>query len=227
MEGGLEPIRPIAGSIPTHQARIAQSSIPKDLVGILCRKFDGDGLIVTKLSVDGMTQTAMYSAKYVPTKKLIEQQKWQKQHPSNNRDSNTLPPMGRKGRCLDKTRQWKVEPIVPIPMCCLFQRLMMIMKKKLQSICHSIRSEILCPFYAFAEGGTPVELDILTHWMLLLLCLRSSTTGGSSTVVAMVADRITNLTNDQGKIETFQGFFSAHYVQDPITKDIYNHGLKL
>ena len=43
----------------------------------------------------------------------------------------------------------------------------------------------------------------------------------------MVADRITNLTNDQGKIETFQGFFSAHYVQDPITKDIYNHGLKL
>jgi all-trans-8'-apo-beta-carotenal 15,15'-oxygenase len=239
-KGGLEPIQPITGSIPNHTARIVEGAIPVDLVGILCRNgagrirvggrkyghwFDGDGL-VSKLSLDGTTQTATYSAKYVPTKKFVEQQKLQReqqqqQKASNNKnDNNELPHLPVAGAWTKRgTGKWW-ENLLQFPANSANTNVWFVpttMKSSSKTNSHGG-----VKLFALAEGGTPMELDIDTL---------DSVDGGagetSGVVVAKDVSRITTVANQQGKQETFQGFFSAHYVQDPITKAIYNHGLQL
>ena len=231
-KGGFEPV-PIRG-IDLHDATLIEGKIPTDLVGTLFRNgpgririrnnkyghwFDGDGL-VTALCVNGSTQTATYSAKYVETERFVAQRTQdssKQQHKScddcdNDDDDDDDRGFASAGawtkRGKNDGRFW--ENVFAIPTNPSNTNVLYLdennSNKKVLS-----NGEAKFPgiggggsIYALAEGGPPVEMDPLT--------------------LETIGER--SFRSKSGD-ETAQSFFSAHYKKDPHTSVIYNHGLVL
>ena len=218
--GGLEPVQPISGGIPRHEARVIQGEIPKDLSGVLCRNgsgrirvgskryghwFDGDG-IVTKLTVDGLNQQATYEAKYVQTKRFTAQQELQRKSGSSQQEDQIYLPYPGAWTKRGTGNWW--ENMFRIPINPSNTNCLIVPNKEVSGDDGRSPLSSKLKLYALAEGGLPIEMDADT--------LDTRFDGkGVSNIGAKNSDA------------TIGSCFSAHYVQDPISGDIFNHGLVL
>ena len=197
-KGGLEPV-PVEG-IPVHDAEIIEGKIPEDLKGILCRNgpgrirignshyghwFDGDGL-VTRLAIDGEKQRATFSAKYVETERFQAQQRMDRKRgdvPFARAGAWTKNGMGKWWQNLFQL------PTDPSNTNVMFLP--------------GMNADDSPALFSISEGGTPIELDLMTL----------STLGEH------------RLGRREG--EKMKSFFSAHYSKDPLSGEIFNHGVIL
>ena len=210
-KGGLEPVPP--QGIPLHTLELVEGSIPKDILGVVCRNgpgrirvgnrqyghwFDGDGL-VSMLSIDGAKQQATFSAQYVQTDRFLaqEQLRLQKTGDDNNNNNNRLAKSGawtKRG-----TGKWW-QNLFAIPTNPANTNMMFITnnKKNPNDNANGDKPSL----YALCEGGLPYELDPTTLETMGEVKFSNPSTG-----------------------EVIKPFFSAHYSRDPMTGDIFNHGV--
>jgi all-trans-8'-apo-beta-carotenal 15,15'-oxygenase len=209
-KGGLEPVPP--QGIPLHTLELVEGSIPKDIQGVVCRNgagrirvgnsqyghwFDGDGL-VTKLSIDGAKQQATFSAQYVQTDRFLAQQKIQR---SSKKMGNV--PLAKSGAWTKRgTGKWW-ENLFAIPTNPANTNMMFINKKKNPNASPNPNDD-KPSLYAICEGGMPYEIDPTTLETVGEVQFASPSSG-----------------------ELMKPFFSAHYSRDPMTGDIYNHGVQI
>jgi all-trans-8'-apo-beta-carotenal 15,15'-oxygenase len=216
--GGLEPV-PVTIGIPKHSARVIEGSIPTDLKGMLCRNgpgririgetqyghwFDGDGLI-TQLIIDGSQQSATFQAKYVETERFLAQQ----QQLSSTATTTTAPtsrrvPLAKAGAWTKRGTGSRWENLFAIPTNPANTNVIFYPTPPLPSSASPSSSSSPPLMYALAEGGDPVKID----------CITLKTIGTEQ------------ITTTDGTVSC-KSFFSAHYVKDPLTGDIYNHGIVL
>jgi all-trans-8'-apo-beta-carotenal 15,15'-oxygenase len=209
--GGLEPVHP--GGIPLHEAKVVEGKIPDDLCGMLCRNgpgrirvgasqyghwFDGDGL-VSQLTLNGSKQKATFQAKYVETERFQAQQKVMREMKlSTDQSADQRIPLPKSGAWTKRgSKGSRWENLFAIPTNPANTNVIFYPNKGKDSTWHP-------RLYAIAEGGDPVLMD-------------------SQTLYTVGPEKITSKNHDV----TSKSFFSAHYAVDPITTEIYNHGLLL
>jgi all-trans-8'-apo-beta-carotenal 15,15'-oxygenase len=174
--GGLEPV-PTEGIQP-HQADIIEGKIPSDLQGMLCRNgpgririgdnqyghwFDGDGF-VTRLCIDGTSQTATYSGNYVETERFQAQQKIEQ------KTGNV--PLAQPGAWTKRGQGRWWENLFVIPTNPSNTNVIFFPNKQ---------GEATPSMYALSEGGSPVQMDPMTLDTIGPKPFQSSTTGESIT----------------------------------------------
>ncbi|KAG7353900.1 carotenoid oxygenase [Nitzschia inconspicua] len=208
--GGLEPVPP--EGITLHEAKVVKGRIPRDLKGMLCRNgpgririgpsqyghwFDGDGL-VQQLVIDGENQIATFQAKYVETTRFKAQQEMMKRSLNwSGQKLNRKIPFCKPGAWTKRGMGKWIDNIFAIPTNPSNTNVLFLPPRD-----GDIRRKVR--LYALAEGGDPVEMD-------------------SESLETLGAIKIHSLDGKEQSVS----FFSAHYTKDPITEDIYNHGLSL
>jgi all-trans-8'-apo-beta-carotenal 15,15'-oxygenase len=210
--GGLEPV-PSMG-IPCHKVEIIDGQIPADLHGMLCRNgpgririgetqyghwFDGDGLI-TQLVVDGIRQAATFQAKYVETDRFVAQQKLMSKETTTHGGKVPLAKSGpwtKRGSTGSRFENFFAIPTNPANTNVIFF--------PPKSSGDDDKNDGIPELYAISEGGDPVLMD-------------------SQTLETIGPKKITSASDET---LSSKSFFSAHYTKDPVTNEIYNHGLQL
>ncbi|KAL3918643.1 MAG: hypothetical protein SGILL_004140, partial [Bacillariaceae sp.] len=209
--GGLEPVH--TDGIPLHEAKVVEGKIPKDLRGMLCRNgpgrirvgasqyghwFDGDGL-VSQLILDGSNQKASFQARYVETERFQAQQKVVDEWKSKKElNPEDRIPLPKAGAWTKRgSTGSRLENLFAIPTNPANTNVIFFPPRGDQEDDNP-------RLYAIAEGGEPVLMD-------------------SQTLATVGAEKITSKDGS----DTSESFFSAHYAVDPVTNDVYNHGLSL
>ena len=221
--GALEPVPPMG--IPLHEATImdtTHSTIPSDLKGRLYRNgpgririgdsqyghwFDGDGL-VTQLCLWGSDSdsdsnatkppTATFMAKYVKTKRFQSQQ--QLLSPSS---STGKVPMATAGPWTRKGQGGFLENLFAIPTNPSNTNVLFLTNNNEEED-ETPENPQEPRLFALAEGGDPVQLDL-------------------DTLETLDTQPFQSAKGD----EKVQSPFAAHYKKDPLTGDIFNHGIVL
>lgn len=197
--------------IPLHQAKIVKGEIPSDLRGMLCRNGPGrirvgakmyghwfDGDgLVTQLILDGQAQTAMFQAKFVETERFKAQQQMMQSIKTSYGESNPTISFPKAGAWSKRGSGSRLDNIFAIPTNPSNTNVQFLPPR-------DDDDNGMARLYALAEGGDPVLMNITTLETIGPEKIRSPSSSVTST-----------------------SFFSAHYSKDPITQEIYNHGLSL
>lgn len=199
--GGLEPV-PACG-IPRHEAKVIEGKIPKDLQGVLCR--NGPGRIRI-----GETQYGhWFDGDGLVTQLVIDGQHqtatFQARYVGTERFlAQQSQGLGTTGRIpLAKAGAWTKRGRGG-----RWENLLAIPTNPANTnvIFYPSNEEATGPplMYALSEGGDPVRMN----------CTTLETIG---------AEKISN----KDGTASSKSFFSAHYAKDPVTGEVYNHGLVL
>lgn len=204
--GGFEPGR---DNIAPYPLRITYGSIPADLRGTFASNgagririrqrqynhwFDGDGY-VTILSLDGVSNKAYFTARYVRSKRFQEQEKLMENMP----EEETKPPLATPGAWTLGGRGKWYENMFQFPTSPLNTAVLWLPPK------NNLDNEDTPRLYALCEGGSPLGLD-------------------PRTLEPMGEEQPFQSSTATSKQEQVSSFFSAHFSKDPLSGDIFNHG---
>jgi all-trans-8'-apo-beta-carotenal 15,15'-oxygenase len=200
--GGLEPV-PSHG-IPRHEAEVIEGKIPTDLKGMLCR--NGPGRIRI-----GETQYGhWFDGDGLVTQLVIDGTKqtatFQARYVETERflaqqsqvsQTTGQVPMAKGGAWTKRGKGSRWDNLFAIPTNPANTNVIFFPSSDPADNAQPL-------MYALAEGGDPVRMD----------CETLRTVG------------VEKITSKDGTMCS-KSFFSAHYVKDPVTGDVYNHGLVL